>query len=291
MCFQNEGNAFASLSLKHHSLIKKSRNLFRTYQVKQKLRKKRQKEYQLLSDDAPPKQEPRTIENTREPDETFVDGEDEEIQYDLDTDEMSNYFNRDVVPKILITTAEKPHTKTLLFARELRQTIPNAHLHWRRKFSIKNLIKMAIKKEFTDIIVINEDKRNPNALLVTHLPEGPTAYFRLSGVKFCKNIKRKAEWSSHRPEIILNTHLPEGPTAYFRLSGVKFCKNIKRKAEWSSHRPEIILNNFNTRLGQRVGRMVASLFHYDPQFHGRRVVTFHNQRDYIFVRHHRFAFI
>ncbi|XP_023237594.1 ribosome production factor 1-like, partial [Centruroides sculpturatus] len=201
---------------------------------------------------APPKQEPRTIENTREPDETFVDGEDEEIQYDLDTDEMSNYFNRDVVPKILITTAEKPHTKTLLFARELRQTIPNAHLHWRRKFSIKNLIKMAIKKEFTDIIVINEDKRNPNALLVTHLPEGPTAYFRLSGVKFCKNIKRKAEWSSHRPEIILN--------------------------------------NFNTRLGQRVGRMVASLFHYDPQFHGRRVVTFHNQRDYIFVRHHRYEF-
>ncbi|XP_023235773.1 ribosome production factor 1-like, partial [Centruroides sculpturatus] len=114
---------------------------------------------------APPKQEPRTIENTREPDETFVDGEDEEIQYDLDTDEMSNYFNRDVVPKILITTAEKPHTKTLLFARELRQTIPNAHLHWRRKFSIKNLIKMAIKKEFTDIIVINEDKRNPSILL------------------------------------------------------------------------------------------------------------------------------
>jgi rRNA maturation protein Rpf1 len=31
-------------------------------------------------------------------------------------------------------------------------------------------------------------------------------------------------------------------------------------------------------------RMLASLFHYDPQFHGKRVATFHNQRDYIFFR-------
>lgn len=27
-----------------------------------------------------------------------------------------------------------------------------------------------------------------------------------------------------------------------------------------------------------------------PEFHGRRVVTFHNQRDFIFVRHHRYMF-
>jgi ribosome production factor 1 len=52
----------------------------------------------------------------------------------------------------------------------------------------------------------------------------------------------------------------------------------------SGHRPELILNNFNTRLGRRVGRMLGSLFHQDPQFRGRRVVTFHNQRDFIFFR-------
>ena len=52
----------------------------------------------------------------------------------------------------------------------------------------------------------------------------------------------------------------------------------------SSHKPELILNNFNTRLGQRVGRMFASLFNQDPNFKGRRAVTFHNQRDYIFFR-------
>lgn len=36
--------------------------------------------------------------------------------------------------------------------------------------------------------------------------------------------------------------------------------------------------------------MIGSIFHYDPQFKGRRAVTFHNQRDYIFFRHHRYEF-
>ena len=55
----------------------------------------------------------------------------------------------------------------------------------------------------------------------------------------------------------------------------------------SSHRPELVLNNFNTRLGHSVGRLLAALFPYDPQFQGRRCITFHNQRDFIFFRHHR----
>jgi len=65
-------------------------------------------------------------------------------------------------------------------------------------------------------------------------------------------------------------------------------KNIENKAVFSSHKPELILNNFNTRLGHTVGRMIASLFPHDPNFKGRRVVTFHNQRDFIFFKHHRY---
>ena len=53
---------------------------------------------------------------------------------------------------------------------------------------------------------------------------------------------------------------------------------------------KIILNNFTTRLGHRVGRFLGSLFPHDPEFVGRKVVTFHNQRDFIFVRHHRYIF-
>lgn len=36
-------------------------------------------------------------------------------------------------------------------------------------------------------------------------------------------------------------------------------------------------------------RIIQSLFPQEPNFRGRRVVTFHNQRDYIFFRHHRYA--
>ena len=58
----------------------------------------------------------------------------------------------------------------------------------------------------------------------------------------------------------------------------------------TEHKPELILNNFGTRLGRRVGRMFASLFCQDPTFKGRRAITFHNQRDFIFFRHHRYVF-
>lgn len=39
--------------------------------------------------------------------------------------------------------------------------------------------------------------------------------------------------------------------------------------------------------GHTTARMLASLLPQSPEFRGRRVVTFHNQRDFIFVRHHR----
>ncbi|KAG5231549.1 brix domain-containing family protein [Salix suchowensis] len=35
-------------------------------------------------------------------------------------------------------------------------------------------------------------------------------------------------------------------------------------------------------------KLIQSLFPQEPNFRGRRVVTFHNQRDYIFFRHHRY---
>lgn len=85
-------------------------------------------------------------------------------------------------------------------------------------------------------------------------------------------------------------HLPEGPTSIFRIRNLKLSKEIKNIGDPSGHKPELILNNFDTRLGHRVARQLASLFPADPQFRGRQVVTFHNQRDFIFFRHHRYVF-
>ena len=78
-------------------------------------------------------------------------------------------------------------------------------------------------------------------------------------------------------------------------------EDISGCGEVTEHNPEIILNNFTTRLGRRFGRFLGSMYpgkklkiDYNnlaaPQFEGRRVITFHNQRDYIFVRQHRYLF-
>jgi ribosome production factor 1 len=39
-----------------------------------------------------------------------------------------------------------------------------------------------------------------------------------------------------------------------------------------------------------MARFFASLFPQRPEFKGRQVVTFHNQRDFIFFRRHRYEF-
>ena len=250
---------------------------------KRKRQDARKKIAKALGDDAPPKLVPKTIESMREYDETTVvkaktvndsktedkerdstakldservvtpDEEDEEVNWDLANDQFKDYFGKTYEPKVLITSADNPHSKTISFVKEMTRVIPNASPFWRKNSSIKKMVKKAVENNYTDIVVVNEDNRIPNGLVISHLPDGPTAHFRLSNVKVSSMIKRNYR-------------------------------------EITSHRPEVILNGFSTRLGHTVARMLASLFHYDPQFHGKRAMTFHCQRDYIFVRHHRYEF-
>ncbi|RXG69257.1 Ribosome production factor 1 [Armadillidium vulgare] len=195
-----------------------------------------------------------TIESKREEDETIMDNEDKDLIAEEATDQYADYYTKKYVPKIFITSSSLIHGRTITFMRELGKLIPNSVVLWRKKASLKKKIEVATAQGFTDMIVINEDNRRPDGFLVIHLLGGPTALFRLSSVMTCKLLKRNS-----REELL-------------------------------GHRPELILNNFKTRLGRSIGRMFGALFHYDPEFKGRSVVTFHNQRDYIFFRHHRYQF-
>ncbi|XP_072174169.1 ribosome production factor 1-like isoform X3 [Diadema setosum] len=206
----------------------------------------------MAGDKAKPKQVPKTIENMRVFDETMVDPQDQEVSYDETTDEMAPYFNRETTPKVLITTSDKAAWRTRRLCKELSSCIPDSQVHHRRHLPLKRIIKKAQENDFTDLLVINDDRGKPNGLVISHLPEGPTTHFKMSSVKLRQDIKRCGKTSDHKPELILN--------------------------------------NFNTRLGHTIGRQIASLFPHDPNFVGRRVVTFHNQRDYIFFRHHRYVF-
>lgn len=231
-----------------HKLFKKQQ------QAKKKEQKKARKQRKMVGG---ARSTGHTIESLREKDHTTIDNIDdsvnEELRKELDIDDFSEYFAKEYTPKVLVTYADNPVTKTRKFGIELARIIPNALAKIRNRSSIKKMVKSAIRENFTDILVINENNREPNGLVMIHLPNGPTAHFKLSNVRITKEIRR--------------SHL-----------------------EFTKHRPEVVLTNFTTRLGLTIGRMFGALFHHDPEFKGRRAVTFHNQRDYIFFRHHRYEF-
>ncbi|XP_058058000.1 probable ribosome production factor 1 [Anopheles bellator] len=204
-----------------------------------------------------PSEPAHTIESLREKDQTTVanleEEEQQEVMNDLENDEFCEYYQKSYAPKVLITYNATPHTKTRQFASLLKRMIPNSGTFQRHNARLKKVCQSAIREEYTDILVVNECNKKPEGLLVIHLPEGPTAHFKISNFKSLKELRCRV-------------------------------KNI------TTHRPEVILNNFTTRLGLTIGRMLGSLFHYEPEFRGRRAVTFHNQRDYIFFRHHLYDF-
>ena len=97
------------------------------FQEKRKRQDERKKIAEALGDKAPPKLIPKTIESMREPDETTVeptptstsatseveDKVDEEVMWDITNDEFREYFGKTYEPKVLLTSADNPHSVSL----------------------------------------------------------------------------------------------------------------------------------------------------------------------------------
>ncbi|CBY23608.1 unnamed protein product [Oikopleura dioica] len=219
---------------------------------RQKMKERKQRKMARL-ESGEKAEEKKTIESMRKFDETTVEPDDAEVDWEEQNDELSDYFNNGTVPKILIMTRNAPKGPMVKMCHELLKTIPNSQFFFRQGFALKKIIPQAIKKGFTAMIVVSADRKwVPNDLKIIYLPGGPTAHFKMSSVRLREKTKGG-----------------DTPT---------------------THLPELILNNFKSRLGRRIGRMFAALFPQVPEFEGRQVVTFHNQRDYIFFRQHRYIF-
>lgn len=190
---------------------------------------------------------PETIDSKRVFDETIateIEGEDEFF-------ELFNRTQRE--PKVLITTSIHAKKVAYEFADILTEFFPNTTFVKRKKeYQMKDMATYCTNRGFTDLIVINEDKKKVNGLTFIHLPEGPTFYFSVNSLKTTERIHGHGRATLHIPELILN--------------------------------------NFNTRLGKTVGRLFQAIFPAQPEIQGRQVITLHNQRDYIFFRRHRYVF-
>lgn len=159
-------------------------------------------------------------------------------------------------PKILITTSlnstlhQQAQILTSLFPHSVY--IPrSAHRH-SHKFSIREISSFASNRNYTAVLVLKEDQKRPTGLAFVHLPQGPTFHFSISN------------WV-------------EG-------------KKLPGHGRPTEHTPELILNNFRTPLGLLTAHLFRTMFPAQPELQGRQVVTLHNQRDYIFVRRHRYIF-
>jgi len=159
-------------------------------------------------------------------------------------------------PKVLLTTSlnstlhNEAHLLCSLFPNSTY--IPRSAHRYGHKFSLREISKFASNREYTSVVLLKEDSKKPTGLTIVHLPNGPTCHFSI------------ANWV-------------EG-------------KKLPGHGNPTNHYPELILNNFRTPLGLLTARLFLTLFPPQPELQGRQVVTLHNQRDYIFVRKHRYVF-
>ena len=159
-------------------------------------------------------------------------------------------------PKLLITTSinatihHEAELLTLLFPNST-YVKRTAHFHG-YKFSVREISKYAASRDYTTVVVLSEEFKKPKGLDIVHLPDGPMFHFSISN------------WV-------------EG-------------KKIPGHGNPTNHFPELILNGFRTPLGLLTAHLFKSVFPQRPEIQGRQVVTMHNQRDYIFLRHHRYVF-
>jgi len=175
---------------------------------------------------------------------------------DQDVDELTTSYQDDEYrwagvenPKIVVTTSRDPSSKLKVFAKELKLIFPNSQRINRGSYELKQLVETCKANDVTDLIIAHETRGNPDGLIVSHLPFGPTAYFQLANVVMRHDIEGLGTISE----------------AY----------------------PHLVFNNMDSKLGLRVSNILKHLFPV-PKPDSRRVITFSNNDDFISFRHHNY---
>ena len=115
---------------------------------------------------------------------------------------------------------------------------------------IKELVKTCQENEFSDLIILHENRGVPDGMIISHMPFGPTIYFGLFNVLLRHDIEEEIDTVSE---------------AY----------------------PHLIFDGFESRLGNRIQEVWKNLFPV-PKFESQRIITLKNNDDYISFRHHTY---
>lgn len=153
-------------------------------------------------------------------------------------------------PKVCVTTSRDPSSRLKQFAKEIKLCFPNAQAINRGNHRVDELMDACRKADFTDVVLLNETRGMPDAMVISHLPFGPTAYFTLSN-------------------CVLRHDIPE-------------CKPA------SQTYPHLVLDGLNSKIGRRLARIIQALYPV-PKEDSKRVITFANRDDFISFRHHMYT--
>ena len=154
-------------------------------------------------------------------------------------------------PRVCVTTSRDPSSRLKQFAKEVKLLVPNSTRINRGNNTVDELMDACRQEEFSDVVIVQETRGEPDGLVVCHLPLGPTAFFSLNNAVMRHDLDPPA-------------------------------------APMSEAYPHILLEGFSTELGKRVGNILKCLFPV-PREDSKRVCTFANNNDFISFRHHMYS--
>lgn len=165
---------------------------------------------------------------------------------------IDDEYNLDFLkePSILLSSSRDPSSRLTQFLKEMKLIFPNSERINRGAYVIEDLVEVCLKKSFTDLIILHEHRGEPDGMIISHMPFGPTIYFGISDCVLRHDLKERADTMSE---------------AY----------------------PHLIFNNFTTQLGERVIKILKHLFPV-PKYDSKRIITFANNDDTISFRHHTY---
>ena len=85
-----------------------------------------------------------------------------------------------IEPRVCVTTSRDPSSRLKQFAKEMKLLIPNSVRVNRGNNRVDELMESCKSSEFSDVVIVQETRGEPDGLVVCHLPLGPTAFFTLS---------------------------------------------------------------------------------------------------------------
>ena len=81
---------------------------------------------------------------------------------------------------------------------------PNAQRVNRGSYTTKDIVEACRKNEVTDLVLVHEHRGEPDGLVISHMPHGPTAFFGLMNVVTRHDIKVKEKVSEAYPHLIFD---------------------------------------------------------------------------------------